>query len=86
MLKNTFFVCPNCSNIKKFRIFTSSFQVIKQSPETGVRIDESNIMPSLRESDNYIECQVCLEKLEYDMAVDIGKKYVQRIKRLWKRR
>ncbi|MBI2471644.1 MAG: hypothetical protein HYV59_10450 [Planctomycetes bacterium] len=82
MFTNTFFVCPNCGNIKKFRIFTSNFQVINQSPEMGMRIGESDVMPSLRENDNYIECQLCFKKLEYGRAVDIGKKYLQMTKRL----
>lgn len=84
MLTNIFFICPNCGNVKKFKIFTSNFQVVKQSPEMGVRVDESNVMPSLRECDNYIECQVCFKRLEYDRAVDIGKRYVQETKRLRK--
>ena len=48
----------------------------------GMRIDESDVMPSLRENDNYIECQLCFKKLEYGRAVDIGKKYLQVTKRL----
>ena len=81
MFTNTFFVCSNCGNIKKFRIFTSNFQVINQSQEMGMRIDESDVMPNLRENDNYIECQTCFNKLEYGMAMDIGKKYIQATKR-----
>lgn len=84
MLTSTFFVCPNCGNVKIFRIFTSSFQVIKQSSEMGRRTDESDIMPSLRENDNYVECQICFKKLEYGIASDIGKKYIQVTKRLRK--
>ncbi len=84
MFTNTFFICPNCGNVKKFRIFTSNFQVISQSPEMGRRIDESDAMPNLRENDNYIECQVCFERLEYGRAADIGKKYLQVAKRLRK--
>ena len=76
MQTNTFFVCPDCGNVKKFRIFTSNFQVVNQSPEIGMRIDESNVMPSLREDDNYIECTLCLKRLEYATAADIGKKYI----------
>ena len=52
MLTHTFFICPNCGNVKNFRIFTSNFQVVKQSPEMGIRVEESGIMPSLREDDN----------------------------------
>ncbi len=77
MLASTFFVCPNCGNVKNFRVFTSNFQVVKQSPEMGVRVDESDVMPSLRENDNYIECQRCFKRVEYDRAVDIGQKYIQ---------
>lgn len=82
MLTSTFFVCPNCYNTKKFRIFTSNFQVVKQSPEMGIRIEESDILPNLREGDNYIECQTCFTKLEYNMATCIGKKYLRQTKRL----
>ncbi|HHT9114595.1 MAG: hypothetical protein HZA47_04275 [Planctomycetes bacterium] len=84
MLASIFFVCPNCGNVKNFRAFTSNFQVVKQSPEMGIRIDESDVMPSLREDDNYIECQMCFKKLEYDLAIDIGKKYLQKSMRLYK--
>lgn len=84
MLASIFFVCPNCGNVKNFRIFTSNFQVVKQSPEMGIRIDESDVMPSLRENDNYIECQRCFKKVEYGRAVDIGKKYIQVTKYLRK--
>lgn len=84
MLASIFFVCPNCGNVKNFRVFTSNFQVVKQSPEMGIRIDESDVMPSLRENDNYIECQRCFKKVEYGRAVDIGKKYIQVTKYLRK--
>lgn len=77
MTTNTFFVCPNCGNVKKFKVFTSNFQVIEQSPEMGVRIGESGVLPSLRQNDNYVECQLCLKKSDYDMVVDIGKRYTQ---------
>ena len=77
MLTDTFFVCPNCGNSKKFKVFTSSFQVIEQSQETGVRIHESSILPNLRQTDNYIECQRCFQRYEYDNASVIGKKYIQ---------
>lgn len=81
MIGNTFFVCPNCGEIKKFRIFTSNFQIVEQSPEVGMRTYESGILPSLRENDNYIECQSCFKKSGYDVAADIGKKYIQENKK-----
>ncbi|OHB91228.1 MAG: hypothetical protein A2Z57_14850 [Planctomycetes bacterium RIFCSPHIGHO2_12_39_6] len=84
MFASTFFVCPNCGNVKKFRVFTSNVQVISQSSELKMRIDESNVMPNLRGYDNYIECQMCSKKLEYDLAIDIGKKYLQKSMRLYK--
>jgi hypothetical protein len=68
MQTSAFFVCPDCGNVKKFRIFTSNYQVVNQSPEMGMRIDESSAMPSLREDNNYVECPLCLKKLEYDTA------------------
>ena len=73
MQTNTFFICPDCGNVKKFRIFTSNYQAVNQSPEMEMRIDESNVMPSLRKDNNYVECPVRFKKLEYDTAVDIGK-------------
>jgi len=84
MLTNTFFICPKCGNVEKFRVFTSNVQVISQSSELKIRIDESNVMPNLRGYDNYIECQMCFKKLEYDLAIDIGKKYLQKSMRLYK--
>jgi hypothetical protein len=84
MVKNTFFVCPNCGNDKGFKIFMSNFQAIKQSPELGKRIDESNVLPNLRQDDNYVECQLCLKKFEYDNAVNTGKKYIQAIQKMQK--
>ena len=84
MLTNTFFICPKCGNVEKFRVFTSNVQVVSQSSEFKMRIDESNVMPNLRGYDNYIECQMCSKKLEYDLAIDIGKKYLQKTMRLYK--
>jgi len=84
MLTNTFFICPKCGNVEKFKVFTSNFQVISQSPELKSRIEESNVMPNLRGYDNYIECQMCFKKLEYDLAIGIGKKYLQKSMRLYK--
>ncbi|UJS17184.1 MAG: hypothetical protein L3J17_14915 [Candidatus Jettenia sp.] len=78
MKTNKFFVCPNCGNIEKFKVFTSSFQIIKQSPVMGVRVDETGILPNLRQADNYIECQVCFKTLEYDTALDLGQKYIKK--------
>lgn len=84
MITKTFFVCPGCGNDKEFKIFTSNFQVIKQSPEQGIRTEESNILPSLRQNDNYIECQHCFQRFDYDNAATIGKKYIQTTQRLRK--
>lgn len=57
-----FFVCPNCGYDEKFKIFTSNVQVIYQSSEAKIRSFESSILPNLRYGDNYIECQLCLER------------------------
>ena len=84
MLTSTFFICPKCGNVEKFRVLTSNVQVISQSSELKMRIEESNVMPNLRGYDNYIECQMCSKKLEYDLAIDIGKKYLQKSMRLYK--
>jgi len=46
MIGNTFLACPNCGDIKKFRIFTRNFQIVEQSPQLGVRTFESAILPS----------------------------------------
>ncbi len=86
MIMSTFFVCPDCGNDKEFKIFTSNFKVIKQSPELGKCTDESGTLPSLRQGDNYVECQLCLKKSEYDSAVVIGKKYLQTVQKLQKTR
>ncbi|MDO8141502.1 MAG: hypothetical protein Q6358_08390 [Candidatus Brocadiales bacterium] len=75
MIMNTFFVCPECGNAERFKVFTSNFQIVKQSAE-GVRIYESSAMPNLRENDNYIECQLCSKRSEYNQAVDIGNNYL----------
>ncbi len=85
MIINTFFVCPDCGNDKEFRIFTSSFRDIKQSPELGMRIEESDVLPNLRATDTYIECKFCFRRLEFDSTSDNGKKYVKTTQRLRKR-
>lgn len=77
MQTNTFFICPNCGNDKEFKIFMSNFRVIKQSMEPEMRVEESDVLPNLRKNDNYVECKLCLHRLEYDNAVVIGKKYAQ---------
>ena len=63
MRTKTFFECTNCGNKETFKIFTSNFQVVKQSSELGIRA-ESGILPNLREKDNYVECQLCTHKFE----------------------
>lgn len=77
MMMNTYFLCPNGGNDKKFKIFTSNFRVIKQSPELGIRTDESDSLPNLQQKDNYIECQLCFQRFEYESAATIGTKYIQ---------
>ena len=84
MMLNTFFVCPNGGNDKEFKFFTRNFRVTRQSPEIGVRIEESDVLPNLRQSDNYIECQLCFKKFEYNNAATIGKKYIQATQKLRK--
>lgn len=84
MITNTFFICPMCGNDKKFKIFTSNFQVVKQSPELGKRTDESSILPNLQQRDNYVECQSCFKRYEYDSAIVIGKRYLHTIQKLYK--
>ncbi|MEP9409918.1 MAG: hypothetical protein HRF42_00670 [Candidatus Brocadia sp.] len=84
MITKTFFICPNCGNNKEFKIFTSNFQVIRQSPELGTRTEESDILPSLRQNDNYIECQHCFQRFDYDNAATIGRQYIKTIQRLQK--
>lgn len=85
-MMNVFFVCPNCGNNEEFKIYTSNFQGIKQSIERGMQIEESNILPNLRKEDNYIECQLCFRRFEYEGAVALGKRYIQMIQRLQKSR
>ena len=81
---NTFFVCPRCGNDKEFKIFTTNFQAIRQSPEIGRRVDESDLLPSLRQNDSYIECKCCFQRIEYDSAASTGSRYVQATQRLLK--
>jgi DNA-directed RNA polymerase subunit RPC12/RpoP len=82
MRTHKFFACPNCGNARLFKVFTSSFQVVMQSPDDGTCIGESGILPNLRQNDNYVECQLCHEKSEYDIAVDHGKKYLKTTRNL----
>ncbi|GJQ22620.1 hypothetical protein BIY37_05705 [Candidatus Brocadia sapporoensis] len=84
MIAKTFFVCPGCGNDKDFKIFTSNFQIIKQSPDLASRTEESGALPSLRQNDNYVECPHCLQQVDYDDAATIGKKYIQAKQRLQK--
>lgn len=77
MMTKKFFVCPHCGNNKEFKIFTSNFQVVRQSPELGIRTEESGALPSLRQNDNYIECPHCFQRFDYDNAATAGKKYNQ---------
>ena len=84
MILNTFFVCPNCGNDKEFRIFTSSFRDIKQSPELGMRIEEGDALPNLRETDTYVECKFCFQRFECDSVAAVGEKYIKTTQRLRK--
>lgn len=83
-MANTFFICSHCGNNREFKVISSNFKVIKQSPELGIRTDESDPLPNLRKEDNYIECLVCLQRFEYDTAATIGKRYIQTTLRLKK--
>lgn len=82
MITSSFFVCPNCGNDKEFKIFTGSFQAIRQTPESGGQTEVSDMLPNLRQKDNYVECQLCLKSFEYDSAAIIGKRYIQTIRKL----
>ncbi len=84
MVRDTFFICPNCGNNKEFRIFASAFRDIRQSPELGIRREESDALPNLRQTDTYIECKLCFQKFEYDRASAVGKKYIKTTQRLRK--
>ena len=64
------------------KIFTGSFQAIRQSPESGARTEASGMLPNLRQKDNYVECQLCLKSFDYDNAAIIGKNYIQTIMKL----
>lgn len=75
MNTNEFFVCPYCSNNKIFKVFKNGFQVVIQSPRSGTRIVGSSVLPSLRQADNFVECNVCLRKIEHDTAADLGEQY-----------
>ncbi len=73
--EHEFFICPYCGNVKTFKVFTSSYRVVVQSPESSTRIDESSVVPSLNPSDNPIECQVCLKRMPYEVARHFSKMY-----------
>lgn len=81
MRTDKFFVCPYCGNVEKFKIFTSNFQVVKQSQEMGICIDKSGVLPNLRQNDNYVECQQCFKKSDYEEAVDRGRKFIEHIQK-----
>ncbi|MCF6149692.1 MAG: hypothetical protein E3K37_13645 [Candidatus Kuenenia sp.] len=81
MMTNEFFICPVCGNNKDFKIIFSSFKTIKQSPVIGIRTEESNALPNLRDTDNYIECSWCLKKYTHDVALNIGRRYMRALKR-----
>lgn len=78
MIAGTFFVCSHCGNRKRFKIFTSNFQIIEQSPEFGIRI-ESGILPNLREKDNYIECQTCSRIFHDTSIMTTGRSYTKKV-------
>lgn len=84
MVMNTFFVCPECGNDKVFKVFTSNFQSIRQSPELERCTDVSGALPNLRQHDNYIECVPCLKRYDYNDAVTNGRRYVRAIGRFKK--
>ncbi len=81
MVMNTFFICPNCGNDKEFRVFASAFRDIRQSPELGIRVEESDALPNLRQADTYVECKLCFQRFECDSASAIGKKYIKTTQR-----
>lgn len=83
-MTNTFFICPHCGNNHEFAVFMSHFKVVRQSPELGIRTEQSDPLPNLRKQDNYIECQKCSQRFEYDCAVAVGKRYLQTTRRLQK--
>lgn len=66
------------------KYITSNFQAIKQSPELGKRIEESDILPNLRQNDTYIECKCCFQRIEFNSAATIGKRYIQMTQKLLK--
>lgn len=78
MKTQEFYVCPHCGNTKVFKIFNANFQVIVQSLEAGKRIDQSGTLPSLRKTDNFIECSSCFQKIDHDTAAYLGDKYVSK--------
>ena len=77
MRRNTFFVCANCGNSKNFKVFMSYVQIIPQSPELGILLAESGVLPNLRQYDNFFECQACFTTSEYDAAIDLGRKFIE---------
>lgn len=84
MKTREFFVCAHCGNTEVFKVFTGNFQVVVQSLEKGARIDQSNVLPSLRMEDNFVECQSCRRKTEYEEALFLGEKYIKKHQKLLK--
>lgn len=82
METNKFLACPGCGNTQKFKVFIGNFQVIRQSPEAGMRVYESDVLPNTQQSDNYVECQLCFKRSEYVTALELGRKYINILKSL----
>lgn len=49
-----------------------------------MRVNESDVLPSLRHNDTYIECKCCFQRIEYDSAAATGEKYIKMTQRLLK--
>ena len=75
MSEHEFVICPYCGNVKTFKVFTSSYQVVVQTSESKTRIDQSSVLPGSNPSDTFVECQVCLKRIEYGVAKHFGNIY-----------
>ncbi len=56
------------------KIFTTNYQDIRQSSDLGMRVDESDYLPSLRQDGTHTECKCCFQKIEYYSAATTGEK------------
>ena len=70
--------------IKNFESLRVAFEILNSPPELGMRVEESDVLPNLRETDTYVECKFCSQRFECDSAAAVGKKYIKTTRSLEK--